>query len=232
MIKKIAKKIYDIIVTIIIFGCPICFFIVMRKIPFGTLVWLLLPLISIIIIYILHFGLFFYEYFGNYSERFLNRCCWFNFIIMTLFGLSLTAFFYTCYIGLTIVNFFNFENTSIYIYIFTFIACRATLLNSTPYYIQKLKKSKTPFRPMIDADANRVVIMMSYFVFLLVTQIKSSTKLSFHDMLMLGFMFYLAFDRLYASIISNLPTYKDIFDYMKQDHETVVKKRNKNYCES
>ena len=82
---------------------------------------------------------------------------------------------------------------------------------------------------MIDADANRVVILLSYFIFLLINQIKSTTKLDFDELIMLGFLFYLAFDRLYASIISNLPTYKDIFNYMKQDHEVEVKNRNIDY---
>lgn len=43
------------------------------------------------------------------------------------------------------------------------------------------------------------------------------------------FLIYLAYERLYATIISNLPIYKETFDWMKEDTEKWLKKRNKDY---
>ena len=223
-LKLIAAKVYDYTVSIIILGCPICFFIVIGRISSENLIWFLLPVISILIITLLHIILKIYEITGKYSEPFLNRCCMYRYILLFLLGIFMTLFFYTSFIALSSVNFFHFKNTSIYIYIFTFIACHATVVNATPQYINKLRVRKKTLKTYVDADANRIVILLSYFVLLLIKQNQLN-----NTMIGLGLLFYLAFDRLYISIISNLSFYKEEYEKIKKDHIIEVKKCNLDY---
>lgn len=233
LIRKLKKIIEEIIMTFFFIASPICFFIAlfMGKVPTNAILWLLLPLLFIIVLCISHITLTIYTIAGHYSNKFLNRCCWSRFVLMTLTGASVTAWIYTCFIALTITDFFHFENYNYYIYIITFFSCWTTLKNSTPYYIAKLKSPNTPADRMIDADSNRVVILLLYFVFILVTHNVSGDTLNSLEIIMLCFMFYLAFDRLYATIVSNLTGYKDTFYHIKEEYTKTVKNSNLEYKE-
>lgn len=232
-LKRIIKKVIDIAMAIIIFGCFICFFFTIDDIQPQIRFWLLLPLYIILFVVFLHIVLIIYEINGKYSDVFVNRCCLSYFILESLIGFCGTAFWYTSFIGLTIVDFFHFGDIRMYFLILTCVAIRNTLINSTPYHIEKLKAGNKPVKRMYNADANRILILMAYVAFLLITN-NISQKNEIDSVVLIGicFTFYLAFDRLYISIVSNLPAYKEAYGLVKEEREVHLKKVNIYYKEN
>ena len=86
---------------------------------------------------------------------------------------------------------------------------------------------------MYNADANRILILMAYVAFLLITN-NISQKNEIDSVVLIGicFTFYLAFDRLYISIVSNLPAYKEAYGLVKEEREVHLKKVNIYYKEN
>ena len=165
----------------------------------------------------------------RYTNRLLNTISWCWFIYKILNSILTKATLYFWIIGATICDYFHWGNTSIYIIICTLFACIFTFISSTPYFIQRIKPSKIQKKRSIEADANRLFILIAYLVFLIVTNIQTTAPLSNVEIITSCFLIYLAFDRLYATIISNLPIYKETFDWMKDDTEDWLKKNNKDY---
>ena len=108
-------------------------------------------------------------------------------------------------------------------------ACIFTTISSSPYFIRKAKSTQKTMKRNIEADANRIFILIAYMMFLIVTCIQTNAIMSNIEIVSYCFLINLAFDRLYATIISNLPTYKETFDWMKEDTEDWLKKHNKDY---
>ena len=173
-----------------------------------------------------------YEIFAEYcpySEHLLKNISWCWFIYKIMNALFVTSMFYLWMIGITICDYFHLGNNSIYIIICTLFACVFTTISSTPYFIRKIQNSKKPSKRSIEADANRVFIMIAYMTFLIVTCIRTTATLSNFEIVASCFLIYLAYDRLYATIVSNLSVYKETFDWMKKDTEDWLKKNNKDY---
>ena len=232
-LKRIIKIVIDIAMAIIIFGCFACFFFTIGDIQQHIRFWLLLPLYIILFVVFLHVVLILYEIRGKYSDVFVNRCCLSYFILESLIGFWITAFWYTSFIALTIVDFFHFGDIRVYFFVLTCVAIRNTLINSTPYHIEKLKAGNKPVKRMYNADANRMLVLMAYVAFLLITN-NISQKTEIDSVVLIGicFTFYLAFDRLYMSIISNLPAYKEAYCLVKKEREAHLKKVNIYYKEN
>lgn len=174
-----------------------------------------------------------YEIFAEYcpySEQLLNNISWCWFIYKVINSLFTTAVFYSWMIGVAICDYFHFGNSSIYIIICTLFACVFTTISSTPYFIRKIiRKSKKTLKRSVEADANRVFIMIAYIAFLIITCIRTNATLSNVEIITSCFLIYLAYDRLYATIVSNLSIYKETFDWMKEDTEDWLQKKNRDY---
>ncbi len=173
-----------------------------------------------------------YEFFAikcRYSILLLNTISWCWFIYKILNSIFITATLYFWLIGATICDYFHFGNTSLYIIICTMLACVFTSISSTPYFIRKIISPNKQAKRSVEADSNRIFILIAYMLFLIVTCIKTNATLSNSEIITSCFLIYLAYDRLYATIISNLPIYKETFDWMKEDTENWLKKKNEDY---
>ena len=173
-----------------------------------------------------------YEIFATkcqYTNQLLNTISWCWFIYKILNSLFITAILYSAIISATICDYFHLGNTTIYIIICTMFACIFTTISSSPYFIRKARSTQKQIKRSIEADANRFFILIAYMVFLIVTCIKTNTIMNNIEIVTSCFLIYLAFDRLYSTIISNLPIYKETFDWMKEETEEWLKKKNEDY---
>lgn len=227
----IEKTIYIIylILWLLMFFCGITMTVLVFIYTKDAVFWLALP-------FALEWSLqsfkLLYELFAKncrYSDCLLNTISWCWFIYKILNSLFLTATLYSIIISATICDFFHLGNTTIYIIICTMFACIFTTISSSPYFIRKAKSTQKTMKRNIEADANRIFILIAYMMFLIVTCIQTDAIMSNIEIVSYCFLIYLAFDRLYATIISNLPIYKETFDWMKKDTEDWLKKHNKDY---
>ncbi len=228
--SKTAKRSLGIFFKILLASIPLIASVLSFVYLKDILFWLVFPFATAGVLQSFKIS---YETFAEYcpySENLLNNISWCWFIYKITNALFVTAMFYFWMIGITICDYFHFGNTTIYIFFCTLVACIFTTFSSTPYFIHDLKKtSKKPLNRSIEADANRVFILVAYMIFLIISCIRTNTIMSNAEIISFCFLIYLAYDRLYATIISNLPIYKETFDWMKEDTEKWLKKRNKDY---
>lgn len=229
--SKTAKRSFGIFFKILLASTPLLAsglsFVYLK----GILFWLVIPFAIAGVSQSFKIS---YETFAEYcpySEHLLNNISWCWFIYKITNALFTIALFYFWMIGITICDYFHLGNTSIYIIICTLVACFFTTISSTPYFIRKIKSPRNQPKRSIEADSNRVFILIAYIFFLIVTCIQTNASLSNTEIITSCFLIYLAFDRLYTTIISNLPIYKETFDWMKEDTEEWLKKNNKDWLE-
>lgn len=222
-VKQLANQFFKLlghIYSTILLSFPICLFFVSNSLPSGIKLWLFMPINIFIVLLLLMalLGIIGYSTIwivDKYPEHFLN---W------VVSSVALSYFFayfffilsiYSSFLGLSLTDFYHFNNDKYYVYLLTVISCINSVEESLPFYLYRINQ-RSPEQKETTLLINRLVIFLSYIVFLLVTHSQSMFELSIGEKLILSFTFYLAFDKLYITIGDNLPSYKEYFVTIKK----------------